>query len=362
MVEWHAQMTSPLFRLVDANVNRASEGLRVLEELARFSLSDDLLAQELRSLRHELARMTMPMGVDLLSSRDSVRDVGRESGIRVEGEHTLLSTIRANSKRAEESLRVLEELGRLADLENRIDPARVEGLRYSVYDLEKRLSGGISRESRASRIRGLYVVVDRQAMGSRSPVEVASEAIEGGATVIQLRDKVSDRAEVYREAVALNSLCVERDVLFVVNDYADVTMAVGAAGLHVGQRDLPLPVLRRMLPIDTIVGVSCENEEDVARAMAEGADYLAVGAVFPTAQKADHVLVGLDLLSSVCRSIGTTPVVAIGGIGVDNAAEVVRTGAGAIAVIGAVVMQPDVRAAACALAEIIRRNEEAKEL
>lgn len=355
-------MTSSLVRLVDANVNRASEGLRVLEDIARFSLSDDLLARELKSLRHDLARITMPMGLDLLSARDSIRDVGRESGIRAQGDRTLLSAVRANARRAEESLRVLEEIGRLTDSGVAIDSSGMERLRYSVYDLERRLSGRISRGMRASMVRGLYVVVDRQAIGERSPVEVAGNAIEGGASVIQLRDKVSDRAEVYREAVALNSLCVERDVLFVVNDCADVAIAAGAAGLHVGQRDLPLPVLRTILPIETIVGISCECEEDAVRAVAEGADYVAVGAVFPTAQKADHVLVGLDLLSTVRGRIGATPVVAIGGIGMENVADVMRAGADAIAVISAVTMQPDVRAAASALAEIIQRTEEAKEL
>ncbi len=355
-------MTSHLFRLVDANVNRASEGLRVLEDVARFALDDDVMARELRAMRHDLALITSQFGLKLLSARDSVRDVGRESGMRAQGDRTLLSTVRANAKRAEESLRVLEEIGRLVDFERHINSARVEGLRYSLYDLEKRLSGGVSRADSVSRIRGLYVVVDRQAVGERSLVEVASEAIEGGAAVIQHRDKVSDKVEVYREAEALSSLCVERGALFVVNDYADIAMAVGAAGLHVGQRDLPLEVLRRMLPVETIIGVSCESEEDAQRAVDEGADYLAIGALFPTTQKSDHVLVGLNLLSSVCGRVGSTPVVAIGGIGAENVAAVVSAGADAIAVISAVIMQPDIRVAARMLLDAIQSAEEARKL
>ncbi len=351
-------MTSPLLRLVDANTNRASEGLRVLEDIARFATGDDILARDLRSVRHDLARITATMGIDLLSARDSVEDVGRESGIRVEGDHTLLSTIRANAKRAEESLRVLEELGRIAGDDLRIDSLAVETLRYKVYDLEKRLSGSVSRALRVAMVRGLYVVIDRQAVVGRSLVEVTSEAIAGGARVIQLRDKVSHRADVYRDAVEMNELCRRNGVMFVVNDCADVAIAVGAAGLHVGQHDLPLSVLRKMLPVDTIVGVSCENASDVSRAVEEGADYIGVGAVFPTTQKADHALVGIDMLKMACGKAGDIPVVAIGGIGLDNVTSVVAAGADAVAVIGAVVMQPDVTAAAKALVQAIQQAEE----
>ncbi len=207
-------------------------------------------------------------------------------------------------------------------------------------------------------IRGLYVVIDRQAAGSRSLVKLASDAIDGGAGVIQLRDKEGARGDVYHVALEMNAVCIEKNALFIINDYADITQAVGAAGVHIGQRDLPLPVLRKLLSIDTIVGVSCENAVDVSRAIEEGADYLAVGAIFPTSQKANHVLVGIEFLRSTRECCGSIPLVAIGGIGPSNAKAVVEAGADAVAVIGSVVMQPDPKQAAADMVLAIQRSEE----
>ncbi len=351
-------MSPDLFRLLDANLNRASEGLRVLEDVSRFLTEDPALSMELREVRHALAQLARPLDVRLLSSRDSIADVGRETGVRVTGERDLLSVIRANAKRAEESLRVMEELARIPEVQSLLDCSVVERLRYAAYDLERRLSGRVLRVQRVAQVRGLYVVVDREAAGSRSLVFLAAEAIDGGALVIQLRDKVGERSEVYREALELNRLCVEKHALFIMNDYADIAVAVGAAGLHIGQQDLPLEQVRRLLPIDTIVGVSCDDSESVSRALADGADYIAVGAVFPTSQKAGAQPLGLEVVTSARRQVGCVPLVAIGGIDLQNVASVIAAGADSVAVIGAVTMQPDVRRAAAEMNEAIRSATE----
>jgi thiamine-phosphate pyrophosphorylase len=347
-------MSTYLFRLLDANFNRASEGLRVLEDVARFIAEDAALSRELRAMRHSLAELAQPLDVRLLSSRDSITDVGRESGMRVGGERDLISVIRANAKRAEESLRALEELARLPELQPSLDAAIIERLRYASYELEKQLSGRVLRTERAALVCGLYVVVDRQAAGSRSLNSLASEAIDGGATTIQLRDKVGERSEVYHEALELNAICAAKRALFIVNDYADVAVAVGAGGLHIGQEDLPVDIVRRLLPIDMVVGVSCGNSQDVRRALDEGADYIAVGALFPTAQKTGVVPTGLDIVTSARAQVGKVPLVAIGGINLHNVESVIDAGADGAAVIGAVIMQPDVRKAAEEMAAAIR--------
>ncbi len=347
-------MSPDLFRLLDANLNRASEGLRVLEDIARFITEDRALSMELRDVRHSLAQLAQPLDIRLLSSRDSVADVGRESGVRVAGQRDLVSVIRANAKRTEESLRVMEEVARLPEVESRLQCAAIERLRYTTYDLERRLSGRVLRAQRAAQVRGLYVVVDREAAGSRSLLVLASEAIDGGALVIQLRDKVGERSDVYREALELNTLCVEKHALFIMNDYADIAAAVGAAGLHIGQQDLPLEQVRRLLPIDTVVGVSCDDSESISRALEGGADYIAVGAVFPTTQKAGALPLGLEVVTSARRQVGSVPLVAIGGIDLQNVAGVIDAGADSVAVIGAVIMQPDVRRAAAEMNEAIR--------
>jgi len=351
-------MSTYLFRLLDANLNRASEGLRVLEDVARFVIDDSALSKELRATRHSLAELARPLDVRLLSSRDSIADVGRESGMRVGGERDLISVIRANAKRAEESLRALEELARLPELQPSIDAAIVERIRYTSYELEKQLSGRVLRNERASLVSGLYVVVDRQATGSRSLAYLASEAIDGGATTIQLRDKVGERSEVYHEALELNAICAAKRALFIMNDYADIAVAVGAGGLHIGQHDLPVGIVRKLLPIDMIVGVSCENSQHVRRALDEGADYIAVGALFPTEQKAGVVPTGLEIVRSAREQVGKVPLVAIGGINLHNVDSVIDAGADGAAVIGAVIMQADVRKAAEEMSAAIRRAEE----
>lgn len=353
-------MSNDVYRLLDANVNRASEGLRVLEDIARFAANDAALSTDLRTMRHSLAELVRSADLQLLSFRDSTSDVGRESGLRVGGQRDLFSVIRANAKRVEESMRVIEEVARLSDAGVAIDVAAAERLRYSSYDVEKRLAGSVVRATRATAVEGLYVVVDRQAAGPRSLVELAAQAIDGGAKVIQLRDKTGTRVMVYREAAELSDLCRRQGVLFIVNDYCDIAAAVGASGLHIGQEDLPLEVVRRILPIGAIVGVSCENVSDVRHATGAGADYIAVGAVFPTEQKADHVLVGLNVLRDARGLVGSIPLVAIGGITTQNVTSVVDAGADAVAVIGAVIMQPDVRRAAAEMVATIQRAKEAR--
>ncbi len=348
-------MFARTMRLLDANLNRASEGLRVLEDVARFILDDQPLSRELKAVRHEVSTLAQEFELPLLSMRDSSGDVGRESGVPSTGEDASIALVRANAKRAEESLRVIEECARLSEFAAHIDVARVERLRYATYDFEKRLVGRLMRLERRRGIRGLYVVVDRRTIGEGDLGRIAADAIDGGAAVIQLRDKESERGEVLREAESLCALCRQRNVTFVMNDLADVAAAVDAHGLHVGQQDLPLSVARRLLSIDTLIGVSCSDRESVLRALEDGADYIAVGAVFPTAQKEDAVVTGLDLVRWARGQVGDTPLVAIGGIGAHNVADVVRAGADCAAVISAVVSQPDVRQAASGLAQAIAR-------
>jgi len=354
-------MFTGAFRLLDANLNRASEGLRVLEDIARFTANDAALSTELRQMRHALAELVKPLDAQLLSARDSTSDVGRESGLRVGGERGLVSVIRANAKRVEESLRVIEEMSRLSESGMPLDTSAAERLRYATYELEKRLTGRVVRSARAAMIDGLYVVVDREAAGSGSLARLTSEAIAGGARVVQLRDKVGQRDEVYREAAELNALCLESGAMFIMNDYCDLAAAVGAAGLHIGQQDMPIEAARRVLPLDTVIGVSCANPDDVCRAVAQGADYVAVGAVFPTSQKADVVSVGLDVVESARHLVGSIPLVAIGGINLRNVVTVIDAGADSVAVIGAVILQPDVRRAAAEMAAAIKTAKERRQ-
>jgi thiamine-phosphate pyrophosphorylase len=336
--------------MIDANLNRCSEGLRVLEDVARFLLNDAELSQRLRTLRHDLALDTKPLTVGLSSHRDSEHDVGgrysKDKGQTVEAtsSRSLLDLVTANAKRVEESLRVIEELAKLPDLSSTLNSASFERTRFALYALERDLISRMSRRDKIEKIAGLYVILDRQFLAGRDELEVTSQIIEGGATVIQLRDKQSKKGELLILARKLKGLCSQAGVLFITNDYLDLALAVDADGLHIGQQDLPLPVVRRQLPIDKLVGCSVATVSQATRAQDEGTDYIAVGSMFPTTTKKEATVVGLDMLKELKRVV-SVPVVAIGGIDQDNVGEVVTAGADAVAVISAVLGEKDVKGA-----------------
>jgi thiamine-phosphate pyrophosphorylase len=344
-------------RIIDANLNRSSEGLRVLEDVARFLLNDAELSQRLKTLRHDLARETKSLRVGFLSSRDSEHDIGhpylappgeKKLDIKTTPPQGLLDLATANAKRVEESLRVVEELAKLPELSSRLNSASFENSRFALYALERDLISRISRRDKIERISGLYVILDRQFLTGRDELDIAGQIIEGGARVIQLRDKSrfyrDKKGELLIVAQRLKELCSQAGVLFIINDYLDLAMAVDADGLHIGQEDLPLPVVRRQLPIDKIVGCSVTTLSQATKAQNEGADYIAVGSIFPTTTKKEAVVVGVDTLKEL-KQIVSTPVVAIGGITENNIGEVVAAGADAVAVISAVLGEKDARGA-----------------
>ncbi len=202
----------------------------------------------------------------------------------------------------------------------------------------------------ASRIHGLYVIIDPDACAGRSAVDVARLALEGGASVVQWRDKRRDKGEQLADARAVRALCDDHKACFIVNDHVDLALAVGADGVHLGQRDLPPEVVRPLAPAAFIVGVSTNNVEEARRAQAAGASYIAVGSIFPTGSKEVTRPASRELLREVKAAVDV-PVVAIGGIDAANINQVLAAGADAAAVISAVCAAADPRAAAQELAE-----------
>jgi thiamine-phosphate pyrophosphorylase len=338
--------------MIDANLNRSSEGLRVLEDVARFVLNDAELSQRLRSLRHDLAREIKSLSVRFLSNRDSEHDVGRlhskdkdkELNLETTSLQGLADLVTANAKRVEQSLRVMEELAKLPELSSLLNSASFERTRFAIYTLERDLISRISRRDRIKGISGLYVILDRQFLASTDELDIAVQIIEGGARVIQLRDKQSKRGELLLVARKLRELCSQTGVLFIINDYLDLALAADADGLHIGQEDFPLSVVRRELPIDKIVGCSVTTVSQATKTQSEGADYIAVGSIFPTTTKREATVVRVDIIKELkCRI--SIPVVAIGGINQNNIGEVIAAGADAVAVISAVLTEQDVKGA-----------------
>lgn len=347
--------SSPTARIIDANLNRIGEGLRLLEDMARLILNDATLTKQLKTMRHDLVRGDLPFHQQLLQARDSEGDVGIH--IEAEGEENrreLPITVLANSRRVQESLRVLEELAKIPETTPTLDADKFKQARFNLYTIEQTLLSRLLRQDKIRQIAGLYVIIDTQALQGRSHIEVVEQALSGGAKTIQLRDKLHSKKELLPVARQLKNLCEKDNALFLVNDYLDIVLAVGADGLHLGQEDLPVKVARQLLPMDKILGCSTTTVDQAITAESEGADYIAVGSMYPTPSKETAKIVGLDRLRQVRQAV-TSPLVAIGGITRDNAVEVIAAGANAVAVISAVLQTDDVEEAT---RQIISRLEE----
>lgn len=197
----------------------------------------------------------------------------------------------------------------------------------------------------------IYLVTDDGCLQGRALIDCVREALEGGVTLVQYRAKTTSSAEMYDEALQLKALCDSFNVPLIINDRLDIAMAVGAAGVHLGQDDLPCAAARKILGEDYIIGVSAHNPAEARAALLCGADYLGCGAVFGTATKADVKKLGTDGLAAICKAKGL-PVVGIGGVTADNYREVRAAGADGAAIVSGILAQPDISATVEAIAKV----------
>jgi len=341
-------------RIIDANLNRAAEGLRVLEDIARLGLNDATLSERLKTLRHELVHTSPVLQEGLISARAAEADVGRDTQVAAGSERRdLAAAVIANSRRAQESLRVLEEMAREP---GELSTDLFRRARFTLYTLEQELLARLNRQDKLKAITGLYAVLDMEALGARDPVEVTRQIVRGGASVIQLRDKRHSRRELLEIAVRLRRLCAESGVLFIVNDYLDIALASDADGLHVGQEDLPADAARRLLPMGKLLGVSVMTMDEARAAQADGADYLGVGAIYATPSKEVSGVTGPARLTEIKQAVPLL-LVAIGGITVERVPEVIRAGASGVAVISAILGAASPEAAARSIVKAIEATK-----
>jgi thiamine-phosphate pyrophosphorylase len=354
--------SSPLFRILDASLNRASEGLRVVEDYVRFALDDPFLTSEIKSLRHDLAAAAAAFpSTERHAARDTAHDVGTALTTPAEQERSNMWAVSlASLKRTEQSLRSLEEYGKLTDA---AFAKSMESLRYRLYTLEKAINVGRFSRERLEGVR-LCVIVD----GRRSLEEferLVAELVVAGVGMIQLREKRLDDRELVIRARTLVSLTrrqppappgvshvlggntlqppaepgavvdAQTRTLTIINDRADIAAAVGADGVHVGQEDLPVKEVRTIVGTRMFIGVSTHNIEQARAAVLDGANYLGAGPTFVSQTKTFESFAGLDYLRSVSAEI-RLPTFAIGGITAANLPDVLDTGITRIAVGSAV--------------------------
>jgi thiamine-phosphate pyrophosphorylase len=334
-------------RIIDAALNRAGEGLRVVEDYLRFVLDDPFLTREIKSLRHDLAAAATAVApFDRHAARDTVRDVGTTVSTPAEQDRSNAHAVCAASlKRAEQALRSLEEYGKLIDGGF---SAQMETLRYRLYTLEKAIDVGRSSRDRLQNAR-LCVLVDGRKAADDFERLVAS-LVEAGVDMIQLRDKHLEDRELVDRARRLRQLTRSTASLAIVNDRADIAAATDADGVHVGQEDLAVKDTRAIVGARKLVGVSTHNIEEARAAVLDGANYLGAGPTFRSQTKTFDNFAGLDYLRQVAAEI-RLPTFAISGVTADNLTEVLAAGITRVAVSAAVVDSPDPRAAARSLVQ-----------
>lgn len=328
-------------RIIDANFNRAQEGLRVCEEYLRFVLNDKNGVETLKGLRHSLQKaeaLLFSAGCNFTAARDTVNDVGtvvtnQSESCREDGESVAL----ASCKRLEEALRVLEEYSKVVSSE----AATVfEKIRYAVYELESKFFRGNTRRQKLADS-SLYVLIT-ESLSSTDAVNVCKEAVAGGADIIQMREKDLEDNEFYERAAKMCEICAGK-ALFILNDRPHICALVDADGIHTGQGDLPVNLARKIIGRDKIIGKSTSAPEYAEKAYEDGADYIGVGPVYPTNTKEHRAAVGLEYVKWNVEN-AKLPFFCIGSINRETLAGVLETGARSVAVCTAIINAKDIAA------------------
>ncbi len=326
-------MNREIYAAIDANINRGIEGIRVCEDIFRFSVKN-AVSSEFKNLRHKIAGLVSAIpDRELLNGRDVPKDEQKFVNTISEMKRENIKDIfRSNIRRAVEASRVVEEFSKSIDTDI---AAGFQEIRFSLYDLEKRGWFLLEKNLLLGRFRfSLYAIID-SAFVETSRMEETAKILSGsGADIIQLRMKNASDRDYLTASEKISKVCRSNGTLFIVNDRADVALLSGADGLHIGQDDIPLSKAKSLTGDRIITGVSvCSMSEASAAA---DADYIAVGPVFSTSSKDGSMLegIGIETVREICRST-EKPVAAIGGISEANIGMLIEAGVTSFSMISA---------------------------
>lgn len=327
---------SNLKRILDANLNRASEAARILEEIARFLLDDKDLSEKLKNIRHKINAVQEESYGNYLEARDTENDVGVEIK-NTDSRIDIENIFKANIKRLQQALRTLGEYS----VENKENAAVFEKLRYTSYTLEKIMWEGVNALVNGGKNslndKCLYLVTNSDKFSSEDEfLDAVASALQGGVDILQLREKNMSAKKILELGKKLKLLCSEYGATFIVNDRIDIAAILDADGVHLGQDDLDVKSAREILGKDKIVGISTHAPEQALKAVEDGADYIGVGPVFATPTKEGRIPVGLDYVKWASENINI-PAFAIGGIDEENIKQVIEAGAKRVAVVRAII-------------------------
>ncbi len=340
-----------IYRIIDANINRVSEGIRVLEDLCRFYYNDEIKTKELRELRHDV-RKTFDND-QLIAYRDSINDIGAAISLKttVDKKETIEALIKSNFKRIQEGLRTIEELLKILGYYEY--GKKYEALRFKSYYLEK------TYPNRKFYFKdSIYAILGEDFSNGRDNIQLTKELIESGIKIIQYREKNKDKGYKLNQCKIIRELTKKNNVTFIVNDDIDIALAVKADGIHLGQEDMDSLEARKIAP-NMIIGLSTHNKNQALLALEKKVDYIGVGPIFNTTSKKDvEYSEGLEYLKWVSKNI-KLPSVTIGGIKEENLMDVISHGSKCFAMISELISTENIKAKVNNIRKIINGiNEE----
>ncbi len=328
-------MERRIYSAIDANINRSLEGVRVCEDIFRFVVRDSGISVMLKEARHSIAEALKTFSPsELLHGRDVENDSQKFIDVKSEKSRKSLHDLaKSNLHRAMEAMRSIEEFYKLLRPDAGDNP--FQNIRFSLYSIEKEMIPLLLRKDKLKKfVSSLYAILDSSFVNNDEYNGTAQRLINGGASIIQLRMKNLPMRKVLETAKTVSDLCMEKDVLFIVNDHPDIAYLSGADGVHLGHDDLPVPEARRFLPPDMLIGFSARSGEKARLALESDPDYISAGPVFETKSKDNEPNEGIsyDILKEVISGTDI-PVVAIGGLDPDRISRLRETGCKCYAVL-----------------------------
>lgn len=347
-------MNRAIYRIIDANCNRAREGLRTAEEFCRFAIQHQQLAEKCKKIRHQLSTLISKISPQhLIAARDTQNDIGCNMKIADQMKRQCLEDcVTAALARTVEALRVITESVSIIDAKL---PQEFEKIRYECYILEKDIAlfGFPTVKFKNTR---LYCILTVQT--DINVLKISKQCAAGGADCMQLRAKNISDAELLPIAREFVKICKEHNVVSIINDRADIAIASDADGVHLGQNDLPANEIRKLQLKPLIIGVSTHSMAELAAAIEQMPHYVGVGAVFATNTKNNVKICGLDYIRQATNFLQDKAVeaVAIGGITPENVDSVLAAGAKKIAVASCVCLAENPTDICKKLKEMINKN------
>lgn len=336
-----------LNRIIDANINRTSEALRVIEDIYRFLYNNKERTKQIKKFRHEIN--TLFPKKSNLQARNIKKDKGKFFNTRKEFKRkSLEDIIIANCKRVQESTRVLEESLKLI----KIKKAKLfKTIRFKTYEMEKELVTLLQKKIDLS----LYCIIDTSLIPIKRIKQTAVDLIKGGATIIQLRSKETDSNTFLKTADKIRKITSQYNTPFIINDRIDIAIACQADGVHIGQRDLSPDIIKEKFSYNGIIGCSASNEKEIKKIIKKRPDYIGLGPIFPTQTKKDiKESLGLKKGTLLYKKYQTQiPIVIIGGIHLENIKMCIKQGIKHFAFISEILSAKNIRKRVSMLKNII---------